>query len=210
MHVTGDDGVNRHGQDEGDDAGSVAWRAAELRRLAVLAAGGDRVALDQFLRLIRPAVSRYCRARLGTRALGPHAPDDVAQEILLAVCGALPKYRGNEVPVMAFVFGIARFKVADAFRASGRDRSDPTDDLPEVADTGAGPELAAMLVSEADELRRMLDLLPEHYREILVLRVGLGYSAEETARAVGSSAGAVRVAQHRALTKLRTLIARSR
>jgi RNA polymerase sigma-70 factor, ECF subfamily len=37
----------------------------------------------------------------------------------------------------------------------------------------------------------------------LILRVVVGLSAEETAEAVGSSPGAVRVAQHRALARLR-------
>jgi RNA polymerase sigma-70 factor (ECF subfamily) len=37
----------------------------------------------------------------------------------------------------------------------------------------------------------------------MVLRVAVGLSAEETGRALGMSAGAVRVAQHRALQKLR-------
>ena len=47
------------------------------------------------------------------------------------------------------------------------------------------------------------DALPEKQREILVLRVVVGLSAEETAEAVGSTPGAVRVAQHRALARLR-------
>jgi RNA polymerase sigma-70 factor (ECF subfamily) len=50
---------------------------------------------------------------------------------------------------------------------------------------------------------RLLDVLPDRQREILVLRVVLGMSAEETAVAVGSTPGAVRVAQHRALARLR-------
>jgi RNA polymerase sigma-70 factor, ECF subfamily len=58
------------------------------------------------------------------------------------------------------------------------------------------------------ELRELLDQLPAHHREILVLRVALGMSAEETAATVGSTAGAVRVTQHRALAKLRELAAR--
>ena len=41
---------------------------------------------------------------------------------------------------------------------------------------------------------------------ILVLRVVVGMSAEETAEAVGSTAGAVRVAQHRAIAKLKAEI----
>jgi RNA polymerase sigma-70 factor (ECF subfamily) len=50
---------------------------------------------------------------------------------------------------------------------------------------------------------RLLGVLPERQREILVLRVVLGLSADETAEVVGSTPGAVRVAQHRALTRLR-------
>ncbi|RDH10746.1 sigma factor-like helix-turn-helix DNA-binding protein, partial [Tsukamurella pulmonis] len=50
--------------------------------------------------------------------------------------------------------------------------------------------------------------LPEKQREILILRVVVGLSAEETAEAVGGTAGAVRVAQHRALTKLKNQIAK--
>ena len=53
------------------------------------------------------------------------------------------------------------------------------------------------------DLMRSIDALPERQREILRLRVVLGLSAEETATAVGSTPGAVRVAQHRALSRLR-------
>ncbi len=52
----------------------------------------------------------------------------------------------------------------------------------------------------------LLQILPEKQREILILRVVVGMSAEETAEAVGSTAGAVRVAQHRALARLKTEI----
>jgi RNA polymerase sigma-70 factor, ECF subfamily len=61
-----------------------------------------------------------------------------------------------------------------------------------------------------DELKssmdRLLAVLSDKQREIVVLRVVVGLSAEETADLVGSTPGAVRVAQHRALTKLRKLI----
>ena len=42
-----------------------------------------------------------------------------------------------------------------------------------------------------------------------MLRIVVGLSAEETAEIVGASAGAVRVAQHRALTRLRKTAPRS-
>jgi len=56
----------------------------------------------------------------------------------------------------------------------------------------------------------LLDELPDPQREILVLRVALGMSAEDTAGAVGSTPGAVRVAQHRALARLRSSLADAR
>jgi len=49
--------------------------------------------------------------------------------------------------------------------------------------------------------------LPVQQREILTLRVAVGLSTEETAAALGMSPGAIRVAQHRALTKLRVMLA---
>jgi RNA polymerase sigma-70 factor (ECF subfamily) len=53
---------------------------------------------------------------------------------------------------------------------------------------------------------RLLATLPDKQREIIILRVVVGMSAEEVAEAVGSTPGAVRVAQHRALAKLKSEI----
>jgi RNA polymerase sigma-70 factor (ECF subfamily) len=57
------------------------------------------------------------------------------------------------------------------------------------------------------QMAQLLRILPEKQREILLLRVVVGLSAEETADAVGSTPGAVRVAQHRALSRLRKTLA---
>lgn len=180
---------------------------AELDRLAEKAALGDRQSIARLLELVRQPVLGYCRARMGSRAVGLQTAEDVAQDVLLALCGALPRYRAREKPVMAFVFGIAGNKVVDAFRVAGRDRSDPTEGMPDEPDIGPGPELRAVLGTQVAELRQLLEHLPPNYREVLVLRVALHYSAEETAKIMGSSAGAIRVMQHRAMTKLRRLIA---
>jgi RNA polymerase sigma-70 factor (ECF subfamily) len=104
---------------------------------------------------------------------------------------------------LAFVYGIAAHKVADAHRAVVRNRAEPTDVLPERATFEAGPEQMALDAESSARMNALLQVLPEKQREILILRVVVGLSAEETAEAVGSSAGAVRVAQHRALTRLR-------
>jgi RNA polymerase sigma-70 factor (ECF subfamily) len=48
--------------------------------------------------------------------------------------------------------------------------------------------------------------LPPLHQEILSLRIVVGLSANETAEALGISAGNVRITQYRALTKLRAMI----
>ena len=55
-------------------------------------------------------------------------------------------------------------------------------------------------------MRLLLLRLQPAQRELLLLRVAAGMSAEETGRALGMTAGAVRVAQHRAMQKLRALL----
>ena len=60
-----------------------------------------------------------------------------------------------------------------------------------------------MRSADADLARTLLQTLPDQQREILLLRVAVGLSAEETGRALGLTPGAVRVAQHRALRRLR-------
>jgi RNA polymerase sigma-70 factor, ECF subfamily len=171
--------------------------------LVMQAMAGDRDAVARLLEVIRPLVARYCRGRLGPVDRSYLSADDVAQEVCLAVLTALPNYRVQGKPFLAFVYGIAAHKVIDAHRAVSRGRTDPVADVPDSVEIGAGPEQRVLHGELSAQLRALLDELPEKQREILVLRIVVGLSAEETAEIVGASPGAVRVAQHRALGKLR-------
>lgn len=175
----------------------------ELDRAVTAATQGDRSALSDVLESVRPMVVRYCRARVGGGERHSLSADDVAQEVCMAVMTALPRYQDQGRPFMAFVYGIAAHKVADAHRAAGRNKSEPVDELPEQMATGGGPEQRAIDSDAGRRMNALLTKLPEKQREVLVLRVVVGLSAEETAAAIGSTAGAVRVAQHRALAKLK-------
>ncbi len=170
------------------------------------AVAGDRDALRKVLETIRPIVIRYCRARVGTTERSGLSADDVAQEVCLAAVMALPRYRDRGRPFLAFVYGIAAHKVADAYRAAGRDLAYPTESVPEHRSAEPGPEQAALQADSVGRMSELLEVLPDKQREILILRIVVGLSAEETASAVGSTAGAVRVAQHRALARLKSEI----
>jgi RNA polymerase sigma-70 factor (ECF subfamily) len=181
-----------------------ASEPASLRDLTVLAARGQPAAIEALLEHIRPMVVRYCRARLGQMSGHYHVADDVAQEVCIAVVSALPRYRDMGRPFASFVFGIASHKVADAMRNAAR-LAIPTEDLPDGPDDHPGPEETVVAYIEAERARALLARLPVHQRELLVLRVLTGLSAEETGHALGMSPGAVRVAQHRALARLREI-----
>ena len=120
------------------------------------AVAGDRDALRKVLETIRPIVIRYCRARVGTTERSGLSADDVAQEVCLAAVMALPRYRDRGRPFLAFVYGIAAHKVADAYRAASRDLAYPTESVPEHRSAEPGPEQAVL---EADSVSRMSELL---------------------------------------------------
>lgn len=178
--------------------------AAGLADLTTRAVHGQPAAIESLIEQIRPMVVRYCRARLGRITGHYHVADDVAQEVCIAVLSALPRYRDMGRPFASFVFGIASHKVADAVRAAAR-LAVPTEELPDGPDEQPGPEETVVAWLEAQRARALLARLPQHLRELLILRVVTGLSAEETGNVLGMSAGAVRVAQHRALARLRAL-----
>ncbi|UED84582.1 RNA polymerase sigma factor ShbA [Streptomyces profundus] len=194
-----------HGPMRDDDTSAIA-------ALAHRAATGDAQATHDLLAHVHPLALRYCRVRL-SRLPGEarHFVDDLAQEVCLAVLCALPRYRDTGRPFDAFVVAIAQHKVADLQRAALRHPGSmaiPSDEMPERPDDSLGPEERALLSSDAEWARKLLANLPAHLRELVLLRVAIGLTAEETGHRLGMSPGAVRVAQHRALSRLRALAGR--
>jgi RNA polymerase sigma-70 factor (ECF subfamily) len=172
--------------------------------LHTLAAQGRQDAIEALLRQLRPAIVRYVRARLART--GSQDEDDVAQEVCLALWSALPSYRDMGRPFGAFVSGIAAHKVADAVRGAARSPL-PVPVLPDLPDRCPGPEETVVAGVEARQVRILLARLPRGQRRLLLLRVVAGLSAEDTGYVLDMSPGAVRVAQHRALLRLRALAA---
>jgi RNA polymerase sigma-70 factor (ECF subfamily) len=176
-----------------------------IQALSSRAVQGDPVATERLLKIVHRMVRRYCRARLARFPGADHTADDVAQEVCIAVLSALPRYRDEGRPFEAFVYRIAANKLADAQRAFYRSAV-PYAEMPDGPEPSAGPEEMAERASDSQTVRDLLSHLPEALRELLILRVAVGLSAEETGRALGMSAGAVRVAQHRAMQRLRLLV----
>ena len=175
------------------------------------AVAGSASARAELLSVLRPMVLHYCRGRLGRQETGLLSAEDVAQDVCLAVVNALPTYQITERSFRAFVYGIAAHKVADAQRAAVRNSvAAPVAEISDEPDTTEpGPEQSAERNDLARRLSGLLARLSETHREIVLLRVAVGLSAEEVGEVVGMTAAAVRVTQSRALARLRTLAADS-
>ncbi|HEV8561462.1 MAG TPA: RNA polymerase sigma factor ShbA [Actinophytocola sp.] len=184
-------------------------KSAAFHELVSAALAEDPDAIGTLFVWIHPAIIRYCRARIGRTGAAYSSADDVAQEVCLAVLGALPRYDDEPASFLPFVYGIAAHKVADHYRRAGRDKAEPAADVPDGIDLEATPEQQTVRADVRARLVRLLDTLAPRQREILVLRLVVGLSAQETAVAIGLTATAVRVAQHRALAKLRANLAAS-
>jgi RNA polymerase sigma-70 factor (ECF subfamily) len=167
----------------------------DLRGLLIRGLAGDAQAYHAFLR----ALSGHLRAFLRKRLMwSSEDVEDLVQESLLAVHIQRHTYDPAQ-PLTAWVHAIAKYKLVDLLRRRNiRERlNDPLDDAMGV--------FAASDFDAADarqDLRSLLDQLPERQRlPIIHMKLG-GLSASEAARATGMSAAAVKVAVHRGLKAL--------
>ena len=174
------------------------------RALVEAARAGDAEAWNEIYAQVYPRLRAYV-----VRRCGRYDAEDLVSETMTRALQAIGRFRWKQAGFEGWLFGIARHVTADHHRRLERARRhdpriDPSD--ARFAAPGEGSDLA----DDHAELRRAFACLPKADRDLLELRVVGGLSAEQTAAALGKRPGAVRVAQSRALARLRiTLEAQS-
>jgi RNA polymerase sigma factor (sigma-70 family) len=156
---------------------SADFDETELVRRAQLGSSG---AFEQLVLLRGPALYRYLTVRLRDEADAL----DALQETLTAAWQLLPALR-QESRFWPWLCGIASHKAADAIRARLRTSDE------EIEDEGHDAQGAA-------EIREAIAGLPEHFRQVLLLRYLLGLSEEEVAQALEIRIGTVKSRSARA------------
>jgi RNA polymerase sigma-70 factor (ECF subfamily) len=165
------------------------------------AQAGSAAALGALYRWLFPSVLAYLRAR------DPGEAEDLTSEVFLDVAEGLHRFSGDESAFRGWVFTIARRRAIDAGRQRARrsTRPVPTESLGEIpdrADTAAEAEARLATNAALDVVRR----LPERQADVVMLRVIAGLTVAETAAALRTRPGTVRVLQHRALRRLAELL----
>lgn len=183
---------------------SLAELETQLRPVFLAALAGDAAAYRLFLDTISTRLRGYLRqmlARAGRRE--PSEAEDVLQETLLALHLSRHTYDPSS-PVTAWAHAIARYKLVDHLRRSGRHAANLA--LDEEAYQLAIPDSGAP--DARLDLERALQALPERTRA-LIDRVKIqGASVAEAASAAGMSETAAKVAIHRGLRAMARFLSR--
>jgi len=161
------------------------------------AAAGDRAAFDRFVSVHRTAVWRFARGLVRDDSLA----EDVLQETFLAAYRHAGTFRGDS-STRTWLLTIAR---RNAYRLGRRADEHAPSSEPTLARLGAlagwGDESPESLVVQQDcrqRLQRALQALPDHEREVIMLRDVEGLSGPETAALLGVELATMKTRLHRA------------
>jgi RNA polymerase sigma-70 factor (ECF subfamily) len=175
--------------------------------LVARAKGGDEDAWEALYLRAYPMLLAYARRRLG-----PEPARDAVSEAMARAVARIDRFTWEGGGFDAWLFGILRHVVIDAKRAEARASSAPlTAPLSmapseDAASPSPSPLDHAVGAEETAAVRAAFAKLGAFDQEVLELRIMAGLSAEEVAGVMGKRAGAVRMAQSRALDRLRALL----
>lgn len=171
---------------------------SSLDEVITRARDGDPGAVAELFRQLQPRLLRFLHSQES------RAADDLAAEVWLAVATGISRFEGSWPDFRAWVFAIARKRLADHRRTSVRRRTDVVavetfesrraDDMPEDAalDKMSGQRAAELIAS----------VLKGDQAEVLLLRVLADLDVDRVAAIMQRSPNWVRVTQHRALRTL--------
>lgn len=170
----------------------------EFARLLAEAQSGDETAMRSLFVELHPRLMRFLRAN------EPRVGDDLGGEVWLAVARGLKDFDGGASAFRAWVFAIARRRIADHRRRGVRRRTDPVERTQfENRAATDDPEATAMeRMSGQAAAALIVATLPPDQAEVILLRVLADLDVDEVAEIMGRSANWVRVTQHRALQRL--------
>ena len=165
----------------GDDVRAEEALLAAARR-------GERRALERLLQRLAPRVLAGCRA-----VLGPAHPDveDAAQEALLALAGALPRFRG-ECSLAHYAARVTARVAMQQLRRWRRGHPPGPHEAERPAALASDPEAEVLAGRRRELVRDLLAELPEAQAEVLLMRVVLGMRPAEVAAATGVPVNTVR------------------
>jgi RNA polymerase sigma-70 factor (ECF subfamily) len=165
---------------------------ARLKPLMIAGLDGEASAWREFLKLLRPALHAYFNRR---QFHGDADVEDLVQDALLAIHAKRETWRRAD-PVTSWCFTIARYKLIDHLRKSGRAKLVPM--VEDIVLLNDGVEDGAV----RQDLEKLLETTPARQRALIEDVKLSGYSLAEAGERVGMTEGAAKVSLHRAMKAL--------
>lgn len=176
----------------------VGTTERDVRALVARAATGDPAAWEMVYRRSYARLHAFARQRL----ISDHAADDAVSETMLRAINRIETFTWRGAGFDAWLYGILRNVLLESHRERARTLS--MADPPEPQTSGGALETLVRADDKAELLAAFARLSAEE-QELLELRVVAGLSADGVAAILGRRAGAVRMAQSRAIHRLRVL-----
>lgn len=172
----------------------------ELRHYVDRASRGDLDAWEWLYRRAYPMLFGFARRRLGDETTA----DDVVSETMMRALDKLATFEWRGAGFDGWLFGICRNVLFETYRSAGRVL--PLETVPEIPGTDDDPATHVMKSVDRQLLLTAFARLDPDEQEILELRVVADLSSEAVGEVLGKNPGAVRMAQSRALGRLRTFV----
>ena len=174
---------------------------ADTHALVQGARGGDDVARGELLERLRPRLVLWAASRMSADLRSKVEPEDMAQEILLALHKSLDRFEGADGRAFfAWMFRVAENRIRDTvdhFGAKKRQRILP------ASFSQTSPSAAVARSEAVVRLQEAIETLPEDYRRVIQLRRLEERDTAEVAELLDRTENAVRILYCRALKALR-------
>ncbi|MCC9197538.1 RNA polymerase sigma factor [Arthrobacter sp. zg-Y820] len=164
------------------------------------ARAGKPKALREIYLVLAPSILGYLAGK------GCEDPEGLTQEVFLTVFGKLHSLTGGLSGMRTFAFSVAHARMVDDARR--RERQPVFAQFHPAADVRISVSAEETVLESGAGVAALLDGLPPRQQEVLLLRVVADLSIEETASIMGSSEGAVKQLQSRALKILKDRLER--
>jgi RNA polymerase sigma-70 factor (ECF subfamily) len=169
----------------------MAIHEIELKARMIKGLDGDAAAYQSLLRMLVPQLRSFFGRRVGR----DDVVEDLVQETLIAIHTRRVTF-DRERPFSAWLYAIARYKLADHFRRLHRSQ-----ELDELDENMAAAEFESAALASID-VERLLDTLPaKQSNAIRAIRIE-GFALEEVAETAGISHADAKMSVYRGLKRL--------
>jgi len=166
--------------------------------LVKLAQSGDEGALVALYQNYVNPIYRYVYCKVGNQA----AAEDITSEVFLKMVRGLCDFKGQS-SFKNWLYQITKNTVADYWRAHYKKSTVSIEEFLEInlVSESQKDDIEKDLSEKEARVSKILNALPENYRQILELRFLKGYSLKDIAKELNITISNVKVLQYRALKK---------